>query len=181
MKTMENWLPVVGYEGIYSVSDSGNIMAMNYANTGMLRLLTPTKTSGNYWRVSLTKGGEQKTVYVHRIVMAAFVGPRPVGMQINHRNADKKDNRLSNLEYCTASENKRHASQLGLCAHGERNGSAKLTAAQVLSIREEVTNGYRNGAEVARKYGVCKSTVNRILRGKNWVDQGATLFGEPEL
>jgi hypothetical protein len=163
------WLPLPGYEGIYSVSDAGDVMSMNYAGTGMMQLLTPNKViRGGYWRVSLFKDHKQKTSYIHSLVMLTFVGPRPKGLQINHKNADKRDNRLCNLEYCTALENKHHAMNMGLWSHSESNGGAKLTNDQVEQIKLKLASGIKR-IQIAKEYGVHRATIYRIEHGKLWL------------
>jgi HNH endonuclease/NUMOD4 motif len=161
---VSNWLPVPGYEGLYSVSDDGEVMSWVSE-----RLLKPNRNSYGYWRVSLSNADGKKSPNIHVLVMLAFIGVRTKGMHINHKNADKSDNRLSNLEYCTAAENKQHASRMGLCASGERNGGAKLTRQQVDEIRGKLKSDYGNKIALAREYGVSRYAIYRIDAGTHWI------------
>jgi hypothetical protein len=114
----ETWRPVVGYEGRYEVSDQGQVRSrdrnVSYVVNGQTRnrffpgrMLSPqTGTTGGYVHVVLPGLG---TVNVQRLVMAAFVGPRPAGLVICHNNGDGADNRLENLRYDTQSENLKDA------------------------------------------------------------------------
>jgi len=99
---MSNWKPI-GDRG-HQISDLGQVRGLN-------RLLTPTHGSGGYLRVNLTPRGMQ---YVHRLVLEAFVGAVPPGRQVNHKNGDKADNRLVNLECVTPGQNNQHAWDSGL-------------------------------------------------------------------
>jgi len=121
----ERWLPVVGYEGFYSVSDLGRVMRMGGSpRCKKDRLLNPSDTgSTGYLSVSLSVGGKRKGVDVHLLVMAAFVGPCPEGHNVNHKDNVKTNGRLSNLEYLTFSQNTQHALALGAMATGDRNPS----------------------------------------------------------
>lgn len=92
----ERWLPVVGCEGLYEVSDQGRVRSLR---TGLV--LKPD-AHATYPRV--TVGGGRRA-YVHHLVAAAFIGPRPLGFQVLHRNDVRTDNRVENLYYGTASDN----------------------------------------------------------------------------
>jgi len=95
---MESWLPIVGYEGKYAVSDFGNV---RNAKTG--RILKPSNSDG-YLRVNLSNNGV-KTFLVHRLVIETFF---PIDdKEVNHKNHITTDNRLENLEWCSRSENLR--------------------------------------------------------------------------
>lgn len=126
----EFWKPVPNYEGIYSVSNLGRVRRDRggylVCQTG--RILKPGLRSG-YPSVTLCKRGKRASTTIHRLVALAFIGPKPIyaesRAEINHLDGDRKNNRLSNLEYATVSENKRHAVRIGLGATGDRNGSRK--------------------------------------------------------
>jgi hypothetical protein len=117
MPEIETWLPVVGHEGFYEVSDLGRVrrVARQITNacctfTAPCRIL-PTYKGGranNYWRVMLNLP-HQRFAYVHHLVLAAFIGPRPLDHVICHRNDDGHDNRLVNLYYGTTEDNQRDA------------------------------------------------------------------------
>lgn len=139
--TAERWLPVAGYEGIYSVSDMGRVRSeRSGSNTFPGKVLAcPVDTHDFYRAVALVGAGKQRKRTVHSLVMAAFAGPCPVGWQVNHIDGDKLNNRLSNLEYVTPGENTRHAIRTGL---------RDFTGANHWSTRhpERVPRGDANGA-----------------------------------
>ena len=119
----EEWRAVVGYEGLYEVSNCGRVKALektwvsgewrNIVKHKKETLLSINLSKG-YCQVVLTKKGIQKTRRVHRLIMMAFVGYNPEKTIINHKNGIKHDNRLNNLEWCTDSENQIHALKMGL-------------------------------------------------------------------
>ena len=100
----EEWRDVVGYEGLYKVSDQGRVYSVRYK-----REMTPYLSKHGYLQVILCNGGEHKIKMVHRLVVEAFRGPIPEGMEINHLSQARSDNRLSNLEICTRRANCAHA------------------------------------------------------------------------
>ena len=105
---------------------------------------------------------------VHRIVVESFVGKIPNGMEVNHINGIKTDNRLVNLEIVTRSENLKHAYKLGLiCTQGERNSQAKLSESDVFSMYDMFRLGHNN-AKVAKMFGVHDRYVSLIRHGKRW-------------
>lgn len=114
---MENWKPVVGYEGFYEVSDHGRIRTVEHIASSSIRnggkrtvpshMLKQHKKRTGYLMVDLCKEGKIRTVSVHRIVADAFLGAEPQ-LQVNHKNLNKTDNRVSNLEWVTAKENTAH-------------------------------------------------------------------------
>jgi hypothetical protein len=102
--SLERWRAVPDYEGYYEVSDQGRLRSLRYTPPRILR--GGTDRCG-YNRFTLTRQGSQKTASIHGLVMLAFVGPLPEGMEVRHRNGDPSDNRLANLVYGTHLENMR--------------------------------------------------------------------------
>lgn len=103
----EIWKPVVGYEGLYEVSSIGRIRSLNYYNTGKSAIMPLQAKEGAYIKVSLkSRDGEWKCYRVHRLVAMAFLPkPSPEQRYVNHINGNKQDNRVENLEWCTAKQN----------------------------------------------------------------------------
>lgn len=121
---------------------------------------------GQYLQVRHMTQGVRTYCLAHRLVWLHFMGPIPEGMQINHKNGDKKDNRPGNLELVTASQNARHAYAVGTKdQHGQRNPSAKLTDSQVAAIRLMYNTGHKTQIQIAQQFQVTHQTISKIVRG----------------
>lgn len=100
----EQWVPVVGFEGLYEVSDAGNVRSLPRPGTRGCVLRGEVDRRG-YRTVKLSKDGRKKHVAVHVLVITAFCGPRPGDSECRHLNGDRLDNRLVNLAWGTSAEN----------------------------------------------------------------------------
>lgn len=128
----ERWLPVAGYEGIYEgmyeVSDLGQVRSVNrrvrHYGGGLAclrgRILKPTPGRDRRLTVKLSVDGITKTRLIHHLVLKAFRGPRPLGLQGCHNNGNPVDNRLANLRWDTAVENMQDALRHGTNARRNR-------------------------------------------------------------
>lgn len=106
----EEWRPIPGFKGVYEASSLGNVRSWTAIKQG--GLLTPRVNSRTgYWEVHV--GGSRSPRKVHQLVAAAFLGPRPPGMQTRHLNGDRLDNRLENLAYGTQSQNELDSVRVG--------------------------------------------------------------------
>jgi hypothetical protein len=159
---IEEWRSIIGFEGYYEVSNKGNVKRVNQAcGTSEGKRLKPQLTWSGYQYVDLTRDGEKRQRRpVHRIVIESFVSVRLPGQQINHKDGNKANNQLSNLEYVTASENCKHAYAMGL----SKAPRTKLTEQEVREIRKYA--GSRTHKEIAEDYGVDKSLISHIRRRK---------------
>lgn len=169
--TPERWSPVVGYEGIYEVSDHGRVRRVAPRRGGRaVKFLQGRTTEKGYQRVSLRRDGTTRRHTIHSLVLEAFIGSRPGGHECNHKDGDKQNNQLANLEWVTGLQNMQHAARTGLMTptpiHGERNGGAKLTREQVAEIRR--LDGRFLQREIAAMYGISRSRVSEILHGVGW-------------
>lgn len=126
--------------------------------------IAPFPHSGGYWVVKLSKARKKTNHYVHRLVATAFAD-RPDGcVEVLHGDGDKRNNAASNLSWGTRRDNFNDRERLGEIAKGEQHGMAKLTMAQVLSIRGDA----RMHHLIAPEYGVSRSMISMIKRRKCW-------------
>lgn len=174
---MENeiWKDVLGYEGLYQVSNIGRIKSMaryivcghGGRNKRETILKNQTHPQG-YPQIELNVGGKFRLIKIHRLVAESFL-PNPNGLLVvNHINGIKEDNRVENIEWCTHQHNIIHAVKTGLrkVGRGEKSGNVKLKESDIPQIRALVkTNSQRN---VAKMFGVTQGTVQSILKGKTW-------------
>ena len=160
---------VIGYEESYQISDKGRIFTKRRLDGNRIiygRELHPQITEDGYLKVGLTKNSETKRFYVHRLVAQHFIENPQNLPQVNHKDGNKFNNEVSNLEWCTKRQNQEHAVRNSLMQHGEARPSAKLTEKDVLEIYK--LKGVLPAKEIAAHYGVSKNTINVILRGKKW-------------
>ena len=161
--------PIPGAPG-YLASLTGDIVSER--GYGKKVLKASDHTSG-YVQVGIRhEDGRFKTRLVHHLVLLAWLGPRPKGAVTNHINGNKKDNRLSNLEYCSQSENMAHSCRLGLSPkpptrRGENAPKAKLNADQVQQMRKAAAEG-TSLKELSAQYGVTAATVSKVVLRRTW-------------
>ena len=162
----EKWNDIVGFVDRYEVSDQGRVR-----NKLTQHVLRPAPTSKGYLTVQLYDGSRPKSprsFCVHDLVMAAFVGPKPPGYQVDHGKKGKQCNALDNLEYVTPAENIRRYYERGgepKRYYGPDNANAKLTADQVCRLRRLAACGNLNITRSAMELGVSWDTVSDAAKG----------------
>jgi len=153
-----NWKNIP-FEPQYEVSICGDIRNIETKHIKSLR-----KDRYGYSRVTLYPSG--KTYTVHRVVARVFFGDSPT-LQVNHKNGNKTDNRVDNLEWCTASHNTRHRDTvLKSKWTGQMNPFSKLSFKEVKAIKYH-HDGLSN-KEVAKLYNTTAENVRRIRKGERW-------------
>lgn len=170
VKMKEIWRSI-DFIPIYTVSNLGRVKKIpaeyRYPNNWILKQFLNYK---GYPMVRLRKPNKKRiTIFVHKLVAEAFLGSRPKGMEINHKDCNKQNNYISNLEYVTQRENARHAYINGLLfiPKGQENGNHKLTDRNVKEILK-LAKCNLSWNQLAFKFGVCKGTIGHILMGRNW-------------
>lgn len=163
--TPEAWKPVVGYEGLYTVSDRGNVRTRRRKGSkgGLLR----PGLSASHLTVGLYMEGVPRSRLVHHLVLEAFVGPCPPGMEGCHGPGGPLDNRLANLRWDTASANQMDRVRDGTSNRGERQWQSKLTQADVVECRRRYAAGERLAVLVS-EYGTTTSGMSLAISGKTW-------------
>jgi len=157
------WRPVVGFEGLYEVSSAGTVRSLIGKSP---KILKPNRF-GKYPHFSLRRDG--KTFYrrPHCMVLSAFVGPCPDGYEGAHLDGDKWNNNLKNLDWVTPTVNQSHRRQHGTYLCGEVHQCAKLSAADVESIRSMIVDRISQ-SKIAKAFGVTQQMICRINKGKAW-------------
>ena len=181
----ERWLPVVGFEGEYEVSDWGNVRSLDriiVRSDGRRvawkgRVLKPTLThpsrKKNYWAVNLGR----RPVTIAKIVLLAFSGPKPFPKAVaRHLNDEALDDRLVNLEWGTQKQNMEDMVRNGrhTPCRGERSGKAKLTDADVLAIRAEAARG-RTITSLGEEFSISGHSISMIVTGRHWAHVGGEI------
>lgn len=168
----EIWKPVPNYNGIYEVSNLGNVRRIVdfYKSRKAPYVLKHLNHNKGYKTVALHTGSvngvrNQKFYLVHRLVMSAFYGES--NLHVNHIDGNKSNNSIENLEYCTIQENNHHAKVNNLVAHGCKIKGAKLNESNIKEIRHLKDSGL-SVKSIASKFNVHEQNIYAILQGKSW-------------
>lgn len=163
----EQWQGIPGFPN-YSVSTMGRIRSRQRpcSKGGLLKPYLHPSTG--YLHLHLYRDGVSHTQSVHFLVALTFLGPRPFRMDINHKDGNKQNNRLSNLEYVTSRENQRHAFQLGL-----KHGRPKLTREMAEQIRLLYRAGGCSQRQISQRFQVCQQSISKVVAGRRWPEEGA--------
>lgn len=153
MADVEQWKDVPGYEGLYQVSTLGRVKSRR-------KILRQESLTGGYMNVWLCKNGKRNIHRVHRLVATAFIPNEYNKAQVNHKNMLRNDNRVDNLEWCTASENQKHAFA---------NGRSKAYLKKMHDANKKKVGIYRSGSLV-----VLYNSVKECAKALN-VDEDAIL------
>lgn len=171
----ERWLPVVGFEGRYEVSDLGRVRRLSRDKrnrAGPHIALTPFRTEDGYLGVGLGMGPGRRprNHLVHGLVARAFIGEPSPEQVINHKDFDTTNNCVQNLEWVTPAQNvawsKAAGRLINFHASGTANPRAKLSEEDVAEIRR--LRGQVSQAELGRRFGVSKTAIRYAQTGRNW-------------
>lgn len=164
----ENWKPVVGFEKDYEVSDLGRVKRITPGKGARPNhILRPGAQASGHLHVNLRASGKTHGRQIHRLVLEAFVGPCPTGMEACHNNSVPRDNRLSNLRWDTRKNNARDMVEAGSIPLGEDHKWAELEAGDVRAIRLLKESG-ESVTGLAKAYGVTTSTIYKLLQRRSW-------------
>lgn len=144
----------------YLVSIEGAIV-----NEKTNKQLIPQNNGKGYMKVTLSIDGKQIQRYVHRIVAECYLLNKSI--QVNHKDGDKTNNNVSNLEWVTNSENQIHAHKTGLKKNGNELWNGKFSKSDIIKIIEMKRNGVLQ-YKIAETMGTTKSTISDILNGKRY-------------
>ena len=171
----EIWLPITDFAGLYEVSNLGRVRSLDarvrtYQGIGTRvrkgRVLKLKLQNGGYQIVLLSKSSVVRTFTVHRLVASAFLA-KPNGVSdltVNHRDFDKTNNRVENLEWVSQSENLGHSGRAGRMI---RANVTKLTEDDVRDIRRRLAAG-ETLVSIGQAYGVAHTAIYKIKAGLRW-------------
>jgi hypothetical protein len=161
---MEIFKDIKGYEGLYQVSNLGNVKSFNQNKNG--KILTLSISHRGYVMVSL-RINIQKSFSIHRLVAQAFIQNTENKSEVNHINGIKTDNRVENLEWATRSENQFHAYRTGLKKAIGKKGENNPRSMPVVQMKLDgafVAN-YAGAKEAARHTGIRQSGISKCCNG----------------
>ena len=177
----EIFKPVIGFEGIYEISNLGRVKVLprewiSGTKGNCLRkrgefFLAQKTTKFGYFSVKLCKDNKRTYPVIHRLIALAFI-PNPDNKpMINHIDGNKKNNRISNLEWCTGDENMKHAARTGLIPKGKDHHDVILQECQVYRLRWikkniKVEHGY--WTKVAKSLNVSLSAIMDVIHDRSW-------------
>ena len=154
----EEWKPVVGFERLYEVSNHGRVRKKD-------KQLTFHKRSKGYPAVWIKEA--KRSFMVHRLVMQAFVGECPKGMEVRHLDGNPVNSHLSNLAYGTTAQNQQDRKQHGTDNAGTRHGMSKITEDIVREIRHAWSFGFTQQS-IADYFGLSNSHISNIVNYQKW-------------
>ena len=174
----EIWKNVTGYENCYQVSNFGNVRSLDRLDSAGRkrkgRTLIPIVDNLGYCSVHLLKNGKTKTIRIHRLVALEFLENPLNYKEINHKDENKQNNSVKNLEWCDRKYNMNYGRMThnfhSKRASGENNGRSILTKKDVEKIRNKYIKGSRTHglSALSKEFGVCVSQIGNIVRRESW-------------
>lgn len=166
----EEWKDIAGYEGLYQISNLGRIKSFHKWRGNKEYITNGYPNKDGYMKIDLIKNGKKQVKSIHTLVLNTFLGIQP-NKDCNHKNGVKFDNHLENLEYCTKSENVKHAySNLGKVStlRGENNWTSKITENDAREIKRLYATGKYLQREIGQIFDITQAAVSLIVTEKNW-------------
>ena len=173
----EIWKDIPGFDAYYQVSNHGRVRSHqqsgphprypNFTRTVLQKLMKLKVATNGYMMINLTVDKVQTTHCVHKLVCAAFFGPRPYKIVINHKDGVKANNILINLEYVTYSENSKHAFSMGLTHSNRRRCNCLLSDDQVRDMRRLYSEGTKM-TDIAKRFNYNHQWVRGVVNGKKY-------------
>jgi hypothetical protein len=169
-----SWEIVPNTDGKYEVNPNGDVRRrISGRKLKAGELIKPCPNSDGYPCILgpvLTTGVRRKEFKIHRIVAEVFIGPCPGGLEVNHKDGNKTNNSVDNLEYVSHAENMKHAANLGLipAANGRENSNVKLTEDQVREIRTQHKITGMGSRTLSKHLGLPHGAVYGVLYLRSW-------------
>ena len=162
MTEEEIWCPVKNYESLYEVSDQGRVKSLKF---GKERILKPLRNLKGYLLVNLYKNGERKTYRVHRLVAKTFT-PNPHNLpEVNHKDENKENNSVQNLEWCDSKYNNNYGTRNQRSAKARMNNNLSKPILQFTNDGEFVRE-WKSTVDVQRNLGYAHQNISSCCTGK---------------
>lgn len=162
---MEQWKHIVGYEGRYMVSNLGNVKSIQFKGVEREYILKKGRFESGYLRVCLYKDGHRKLCRIHRLVYEAFIGIVPCDMTINHKDENKENNCLENLELLTVKENVNYGTR------NKRMAESLSKKVYQYTIDRRIVKIWNSTQDCARAHlhqgAIIKCCHNKYMKRKN--------------
>jgi hypothetical protein len=170
---MEIWKDIEGYEGLYQVSNLGRIKSLerkvkNQFNEYIIKekIKKLSDNGHGYLHLTLYKNGKFKQFYIHRIVAEAFLSNSKNYLEINHKDGNKQNNCIDNLEWCTSSQNKKHAFKIGLKISKKGRDNDKSIKIKQMDKNNKLINIFYGIREAERKTNINHTSIILCCKGK---------------
>ena len=158
----EIWCTIKGYEGMYEVSDQGRVRSLKF---GKERILRPGMDGCGYLQVGLWKNGDRNVFLVHRLVAQSFI-PNPDNLpEVNHRDENKENNFVQNLEWCSDKYNTNYGTRNQRVS--EKNTNGKLSKPVLQFTKDgELVGEWKSMMDVQRNLGYANQHISSCCKGK---------------
>ena len=158
---MEEWRDIKGYEGKYMVSNLGRVKSLNYRRTGKEKIMEGVDNGKGYLYVALWKDGKYKSCRINRLVAQAFLENPQNLPEVNHKNEDKTDNRVENLEWCSRQYNIEYS-----------KAKAVIGINKVSGLILE----FPSASEASRQMGISQGSITMCCQGKGYKSAGGYVW-----
>ena len=163
----EIWKPISGFEGLYEISNYGRVKSLgNGIYNSKKKILIPWKENCGYLRILLSKNGTHKHYSVHRLVATTFL-PNPENLpQVNHRDEDKQNNHVDNLEWCSSKYNINYGTAIDRRVKKQINHKKLSKPVLQYDLKGNFIAEYPSLSEVQRKFGFLQGNISSCCLGK---------------
>lgn len=165
----EIWKDIEGFETRYQISNLGRVKSLViYGRQKSPIVMKPNPHKQGYLLITLILNRKKYYFYIHHLVLNHFKIKKPTGLECNHKNGIKNDNRIENLEWTTPKKNIEHSIKTGLRnTSGENNPKSKLTVKDVIQIKVRL-KGKEYQKDIAKDFGVSQAVISDINNNKIW-------------
>lgn len=173
----EIWKDIAGYEGLYQISSFGNVLSLKYCGSNKSHLLAPNPDHKGYLMVYLNKRGKRKTLKIHRLVASAFIPNTNNLPQVNHKDENKQNNCVENLEWCDGMYNVNYGTGIERRVKTARTSIAhiahmkklhepnKIAICMIDPTTKEIIRHFDCGQTASNELHINKSSIYQVCKG----------------